>query len=156
MKITKAAFLILFVALLIIGTLYRRLTPVKPAALGIDANTNGVWDDVDVAIATKMPESKKKRAALTQMARALQRGIENPDQAYSIADDADRALVCLDYVGWEYIEGDISDQVESELTNTPARAEAYLRFNLNLSGTVSPINDYKPGDCDFSVEEMEN
>lgn len=45
---------------------------------GIDANENGIRDDVELAIFKEYPDSAKTRAVLLQYALALQMGVEQP------------------------------------------------------------------------------
>ncbi len=66
---------------------------------GIDANKNGIRDDVELAIFKKYPDSAKTRAALLQYALALQmeaiQEIVNGEVVGEIANKQDRAFFCV-------------------------------------------------------------
>lgn len=66
---------------------------------GIDANKNGIRDDVELAIFKEYPNSAKTRAALLQYAFALQRGITQEDTdtvlATEISREVSRGSYCL-------------------------------------------------------------
>lgn len=66
---------------------------------GIDANKNGIRDDVELAIFKEYPDSAKTRAALLQYALALQmevvQKIVNKDTVTEVATEQSRADTCL-------------------------------------------------------------
>ena len=66
---------------------------------GIDANTNGIRDDVELAIFKEYPNSAKTRAVLLQYALALQmqviQPIINKDTVTEVVREQSRAFVCI-------------------------------------------------------------
>ena len=115
---------------------------------GIDSNENGVRDDVEKEIRKRHPRiSAPKLSALMQDARATQLTLVagdtlDPDAIDEAAHRIKRSVSCLsDRLGIEsYDEGSF---ITYTTVNTPARSEAYIRFNEAMSGTVSgaPVGD---------------
>ncbi len=66
---------------------------------GVDANQNGIRDDVELAIFNKYPNSAKTRAALLQYALALQmeftQPIVNSGTVGAVANKEDAAFFCV-------------------------------------------------------------
>ena len=66
---------------------------------GIDANNNGIRDDVELAVFKEYPNSAKTRAVLLQYALALQmeftQTIFNQDVVIAITQEGDRAFQCI-------------------------------------------------------------
>lgn len=66
---------------------------------GIDANTNGIRDDVELAIFKEYPDSAKKRLPLLQYALVLQKQatlpIVNGETVTATVEDKSRAELCL-------------------------------------------------------------
>src|SRR3989344_1542573 len=66
---------------------------------GIDANQNGIRDDVELAIFKEYPNSAKTRAVLLQYALALQmevvQPIVNEGTVTAVAEDSGRAHLCV-------------------------------------------------------------
>lgn len=79
--------------------------PPDPGALadqtvaGIDANTNGIRDDVELAVFKEYPNSAKTRAVLLQYALMLQTEVTQPiinkDTATAISEEDSRAFDCI-------------------------------------------------------------
>lgn len=67
--------------------------------VGIDANTNGIRDDVELAVFREYPNSAKTRAVLLQYALALQKqtnqSIINTDTVVATIQEEDRAYQCV-------------------------------------------------------------
>lgn len=65
---------------------------------GVDANGNGIRDDVELAIFEKYPNSARIRAAELQYAKALQMEltqVSNSDTLVAAIQEADRASSCI-------------------------------------------------------------
>ena len=66
---------------------------------GVDANHNGIRDDVELAIFKEYPNSAKTRAVLLQYALALQleavQPIVNTEIVTAVIEDDERALSCI-------------------------------------------------------------
>jgi hypothetical protein len=116
---------------------------------GIDANANGVRDDIEAHIERKYTEPAQRAAAM-QTARAFQQMllVDKSDAGameQSVVSTA-RAVDCLfdTFAGTEGSE--LSRQLEAMTTNTKDRLRAYLQFNKAASGSVS--TSYKGRGCD--------
>lgn len=113
---------------------------------GIDANANGVRDDIERYIERKYTEPAQRRAAM-QTARAFQQMLL-ADASDSVAVDAAselglRALNCRSTVfpGMEGIpaKSQMSSELEAMTANTKRRLLAYLAYNKARSGSVSTL-----------------
>ena len=66
---------------------------------GIDANQNGIRDDVELAIFKEYPNSAKTRAVLLQYALALQmqtiQSVFNTDTVVATIQEEDRSYICI-------------------------------------------------------------
>lgn len=110
----------------------------KATLAGIDANANGVRDDVEQYISQSHPNSAKERAALTQYAKVAQSALlDANDKALSIqhAEEADRAMEC----GWYTFPSDDAydnshTSLQKVILNTDARNRAYFTYNDQLGG----------------------
>lgn len=113
---------------------------------GVDANNNGVRDDIDALVASRYPTAPQ-RAAATQMAGVFQAAML-VDKANAIAVRAvsvrsSRAVHCV-YTRFTDDKGDLNPSaVMAELrgssANTKERLKAYLAFSKALDGTTSSI-----------------
>lgn len=119
---------------------------------GIDANKNGIRDDVELAIFKEYPDSAKTRAVLLQYALALQmemtQPIVNTGTVDAVADYGSRSSMCIadTLVPRETMESARSDAdmekinsyvtfVESRQLDTEAREKAQHDFYQgNLKG----------------------
>ena len=130
---------------------------------GIDANTNGIRDDVELAIFKEYPDSARTRAALLQYALALQIEMTLPFLnkevvTASIEDNESRADVCL----WSLssrldMDKFIADMnkyrafIEGLQVNTTER-KLYIQNFYSYMGSYSSSND----GCDIDVSKLEN
>lgn len=146
-------FGILVVALLLVGvcslTACKGGTSTQPVSTvdegkatlaGIDANNDGVRDDVAAYIAQSHPNSAKERAALTQYAKVMQSALlDANDKALSIQhmEETSKALECMSYTAGS-VEGAIAmkGDLRSLVLNTDDRNRAYFAFNDKLGGGV--------------------
>ncbi len=130
---------------------------------GIDANGNGIRDDVEIAIFKMYPGSAKTRAVLLQYALALQMEMTQPlvntGTVTAVAEDSGRAHLC---VGEITPRNDLNKFIETTENyykfiealqfNTNERKEAHNSFyNGNLGSYASPDNT-----CDLDLEKMLN
>lgn len=156
-KYIKPAIFVL-IALLIIIYLNKKNSNFNGSNIqGTDSNSNGVRDDVEEIIVNESKKSKKLKAALIQLAIAVQKAIETPLAALEINKDVDKAMDCLSYIFPDFDEYDrLSSIIEAETTNNAARAEAYLQYNLNLSGFTFYSGTADKNSCNFDVDSLEN
>lgn len=125
---------------------------------GIDANQNGIRDDVELAIFKEYPNSAKTRAVLLQYALALQmemiQTVVNRETVTAAAEDINRAYICV----WSITSRDDMDKFTKETKNnedfvklrqfnTEQRKKAHKDFYMgNLGSYSSPDNS-----CDLDV-----
>lgn len=116
-----------------------------PSVEGMDANVNGVRDDIETHIHRKYTDPVQRKAAM-QMARAYQRMLL-VDKMDAIGLDhvsalGFRAIVCLDtsFVGAGAPNSAIVlEEIRDLTTNTKERLKAYLAYNKARSGSVSRL-----------------
>lgn len=111
---------------------------------GVDANANGIRDDIDRLIAQKYARTPEIQRAAEQKARALQRNLEatTREEALRAGDAIMRAGSCADSVLlrdtpeqlriWE----EMSKDIEALTVNTEERFRAYWAANRLMSGAV--------------------
>ncbi len=118
---------------------------------GIDANTNGIRDDVELAIFKEYPNSAKTRMPLLQYALALQmqttQPIVNKDTVTEVVMEQSRAHACIGYSVTEkdlkkaYAEMDsITEYVKTRQINTDARKKARTNFVENIGSYSESTN----------------
>ena len=130
---------------------------------GIDANNNGIRDDVELAIFKEYPNSAKTRAVLLQYALALQMEmtqiIVNRETVTAVAEDGGRAYMCVgEITSRDDIEKfiEVSDKlhgfVEIRQLNNEERKKAQEDFyNGNLGSYTSPREN-----CDLDISQLPN
>lgn len=110
----------------------------KATLAGIDANANGVRDDVEQYIAQAHPNSARERAALTQYAKVAQSVLlDANDKELSIqhAEEEGRAQECGYYTFSSFDEAVQSRKaLDAVILNTDARNKAYFAYNDQLGG----------------------
>jgi hypothetical protein len=114
-----------------------------PTLQGMDANLNGVRDDIESYIYKKYPEPKQRAAAM-QMARAMQSmvtvDVRDPVAVNAAARAGSLAGSCLwdkfPHVNEISVSSVVLTEIESMTTNTKERLLAYLAYNKALSGSV--------------------
>ncbi|MFA5932210.1 MAG: hypothetical protein WC793_02425 [Candidatus Paceibacterota bacterium] len=149
--------------------------PPEPGALadktvqGIDANNNGIRDDVELAVFQKYPNSAKTRAVLLQYALALQmefmQPIVNTTITTEVITENSRGHTCIGDVLvprkdiessrssaevnkiYEYI-----DFIENKQFNTDARKKANQDFYKNLRSYGESTNKV----CDIDISKLQN
>ena len=96
---------------------------------GIDSNSNGIRDDVELAIFKKYPNSAKIRAAELQYAMALQlmlTKVTNTETWIAAAKETSRGNLCIGDVFQDDFVNYLahSEEVEKLVTNTSQRQQA--------------------------------
>ncbi len=112
----------------------------EPTLGGIDANTNGVRDDIERYIEKKYTEPAQRQAAM-QTARAYQQMLlldkRDPVAVTEAVVASTRAVDCV-FDTFPGADGSqLSRELEAMSTNTKDRLKAYLDFNKAASGSVS-------------------
>jgi hypothetical protein len=107
--------------------------------VGIDADGNGVRDDIDTYIAA-LPDSAIQKLALSQMSAAIGKAITtdttNQSAMLAASKQIAAAAACL-YARYDTTTaGKKSADMEKLTINTKTRFQAYDKFNAALSGTT--------------------
>ncbi|MBI3633406.1 MAG: hypothetical protein HY226_03890 [Candidatus Vogelbacteria bacterium] len=129
--------------------------PPDPGALadqtiaGVDANQNGIRDDVELAVFKAYPNSARTRAVLLQYALALQmemtQDMVNTETVTAVAEDGDTALNCLWSISSrsnmkKFLNETSQNEkfVKSRQINTTARDRFEKDFYTKLGSYMSP------------------
>ncbi len=129
---------------------------------GLDANKNGIRDDVELAIFNAYPKSAKTRAVLLQYALALQlettQPIVNTDTVTAVAEETSRSYLCvsnltprIDMNKFIEIGNQLRNFVEERQLNTGIRKVAQKDFYKNLNSGDVPL-----GSCDVELSSLLN
>jgi hypothetical protein len=130
---------------------------------GVDANGNGIRDDVELAIFQAYPNSAKTRAVLLQYALALQmefiQPIINKETVTAVAEDEGSAYMCIgeitsrkDFSKFMQISDELHSFVENRQLNTDARKQAQEDFFNGHLGSYSDSNKI----CDIDLSTLPN
>lgn len=129
----------------------------KDTALeGIDANSNGIRDDVELAIFKLHPDSARIRAAKLQYAMALQNEIMgdifNSETFVAVIQQERRGFFCIGDAAKQN-PSILTKEIENLVFNTTARAQ---RSEKNYSSYMTSIKS--PGDprCDIDLTSLPN
>lgn len=128
---------------------------------GVDANTNGIRDDVELAIFKEYPSSAKTRAVLLQYALALQMEVTQPmvnmETVTEVVREQSRANYCVGEITSrddmeKFIEvGDrLHGFVETKQRNTPDRVK-------NRKDFVAYVESYSESEnevCDINLSTL--
>lgn len=136
---------------------------VKDATVaGVDANSNGIRDDVELAIFAEYPNSAKIRAALLQYALALQMylvAVLNSDTLIAVAQEDERASSCLaDQLSRNNIQTYYRDlqekknEIKGMILNTEERQ---TRANQN-TWLVRSFGSLNEPSCDVDPKSLPN
>ena len=130
---------------------------------GIDANKNGIRDDVELAIFKEYPNSAKTRAVLLQYALALQMDVTQPfpnkETVTEVVREQSRAYDCVnksiiteDF--YKYIEeGDkLLNFVKNRQRDTPERINARKDFVRYVGSYSESENEV----CDIALSTLPN
>lgn len=130
---------------------------------GIDANDNGVRDDIEWWIYTKMDilkYSKVERSIAMQDAKTLQKILINPENAKLLVEEFNRGAHCFWYYRLGYLDAYptnyriFNEKFKDIAINTKERQKAYRRYNFLLSGDIYPMGKIHPNQCDFDIDTM--
>lgn len=143
-----------------LGILYDKFEPLldrSDSLVGVDANEDGIRDDIEAFIdALQIPEPERR--AIKQDARNAQEVLfhdftdktyENKKTAFNIIKGYEKVVACKGYVGIPVDDRINTSRTITALTyNTKARTMAYLAFNRILSGTASTSLDFEGQYCE--------
>lgn len=113
---------------------------------GIDANNNGVRDDIEAYILSEYSEEEQRKAAM-QLARGFQSALLVDLEDVASLRRVDRQLTYGINCVFSIFHADENAQnptqvlyeLEAITANTKARLQAYLSYNKALDGTVSSL-----------------
>jgi hypothetical protein len=134
---------------------------------GIDANNNGIRDDVELAVFKEYPNSAKTRAVLLQYALAMQmeaiQPIFNQDVVVAVTQEGDRAYLCVGEILIKDVKNEkimnkysedkknLRSFVEKRQLNTEERKRAEGDF-LKKIGSYNSL----PYVCDIDYSKLPN
>jgi hypothetical protein len=128
---------------------------------GVDANSNGVRDDVERKIYAEYPV-KLQRALLMDEAKYFQKVMLIPvDKARKLKQEGTKNIDCKIFL--RRIDKDIKSDdfdwitfLENNTINTKQRVRKYLDYNLALSGGVygSSPSDWNRGACSEEIQKV--
>lgn len=137
-------------------------TEANKTVAGIDANKNGIRDDVELAIFKEYPNSAKTRAVLLQYALALQmemvQSVVNEETVTAVAEQTSRGHYCVGSITSrddldKFIEiGDLLHSfVEDRQLNTEDRKNTHRDFyKENLRSYSTVLNE----SCDLDTLKL--
>ena len=129
---------------------------------GVDANKNGIRDDVELAIFKEYPVSAKTRAVLLQYALALQmemtQSLVNAETVTAVAEEKSRASMCIgdiitrdDLKKFITVTNGLVDFATKTQINNKTRDEVEKTFYKSL-GSYSSLE----GTCDIELASLPN
>ncbi len=129
---------------------------------GIDANNNGIRDDVERAIFAAYPNSAKTRAVLLQYALALQMEVIQPvintETVTAVAKKTSAGYFCIgqitprsDMKNFIKIGNALHNFVENKQINTEVRNKTHHDFYQNNLGSYE-----LPSECDIDYSKLPN
>lgn len=127
---------------------------------GIDADNDGVRDDVQRWIAINYPNSQKTRAALIRMSKTMQQFLINaadPARSYKTSIQMGKDTNCLAYIlSVDFYQ--VSSELKAVILNTDLRTRAWLQADHHLSGKIFPSLPYSQWKqaCNFNPDAMPN
>jgi hypothetical protein len=109
----------------------------KATVEGVDADMDGVRDDVQIAISERYPDDQVKQAALAQKTRALEEALAagssgDINAIIKASKSIIQAVKCL-HQTMENPTAEIGF-LEYTVVNTTERSDAYMNFNEGLNG----------------------
>ena len=122
---------------------------------GIDANNNGIRDDVELAVFKAYPNSAKTRAVLLQYALVLQKEIGEPffntEIATAVAEEESRAYDCIGKIV-PYGDGDIEkiDEYRKIVENFQFNTDGRKKMKSNYEESVRSFQLQSGCDVDIS------
>lgn len=130
---------------------------------GIDANANGIRDDVELAIFKEYPDSAKTRAVLLQYALALQmettQPILNKETATEVVREQSRAHYCIGEITSrddmkKFIE--IGDKLHGFIEEKQRNTQERLDFRKNFVENVGSYSESENDVCDVDLSLLLN
>lgn len=120
-----------------------------PGLKGVDANANGIRDDIDALISEKYADTARMKITAEDYAIAVQAFMEakTKQEAYDAARASGHVIDCIVHVviagndSASYNKrGQLIDEIVAYTANTRERFEKYWQASKMLSGSTLPIN----------------
>lgn len=137
-------------------------TPPPAAYVPYDPNGEGLPLHVRQYVEETYPDSARKRAALFQYAKVMEKALADAnDKELSIqhARESDKALACLQYTqGSVEAARAVRLELKSVILNTDERNETYFTYNDQLGGQVFEGIPYdeRASACDTNPSSLPN
>jgi hypothetical protein len=127
---------------------YLKNLDTTPTNAGVDANNNGIRDDIDRIINEYPNTSTAEKNAMRQDAKVHQmiqvemaKGPLTRQKKDEISNLMDNSIGCIAYRINDFDKRrEIVRLAESLTHNTDKRAEAYINFNKSMGGTITTLN----------------
>lgn len=116
---------------------------------GVDANDNGIRDDVELAIYKKYPNNQKVRAAELQYAMNLQSQLTtvwNSDTLVAAIQNEERAYFCIQDTGAFKSVRPQADRLEAMMLNTESRKAKYKQIYQDYMTSYGSLDSVQ--NCD--------
>lgn len=137
---------------------------------GIDANGNGIRDDVELAIFKLHPDSARIRAAELQRAKAMQIGMKevfNSETQIAMLQENARGYFCIGDTGPEVSLSDSQEKISRAFAITDAREkevdslvlntkERKTRWSENYEKYSITYGDLPGSHCDIDLASLPN
>lgn len=124
---------------------------------GVDANDDGVRDDVEVLIEERHPDSARARAGLSQVAKAMQdelRAAEDPFALGQVLLEVFRAVECMRVVRGNEGYADV-EWLHASFYNTKERVFRYIKAQNTAPGVgYEVMATPRPTACDFDPSSL--
>jgi hypothetical protein len=130
---------------------------------GIDADRDGIRDDIQRYIWDEYPDSERARAALFTVAKVTQMRVHYGDslgkeETRKRMADIMRASICYMGLATEgMLERSASERLRNKVTNTPERWKQSREFDYMLAHNVYDLPDLTVAEaCGFDPEKLPN
>jgi len=116
---------------------------------GLDANANGVRDDMERYIDSK-PNSQPQKNSLKSLHRAFNKAMtvdtKDRNALREVANSINLSVICIHQTYPLEEASPAGREIEKLTVNTRGRYDAYMKFNSAMNGTV--MKDVKGVKCD--------
>ena len=116
---------------------------------GLDANANGVRDDMERYIDSK-PDTPAQKNSLKSLHRAFNKAMtvdtKDRNALREVANSINLSVTCIHQTYPSNVALPAGDEIEKLTVNTRARYDLYMKFNSAMNGTV--MSGLKGVKCD--------
>gem|GEM_PF-2519784 len=116
----------------------------------------GGFEKIQPIIESKFGQHEDLKKAALQLAQAIQKAIDYPQDAVLNDPDFGRALDCFSMIheraGIDFEKGTAAKQeIRDLVVSNSEKQRRYIRYNSNLSGQVLDTNFDDPTTCNFQI-----